>query len=189
MSVKSKLIYSFLMVFTALTLSVVVIFAWFIITEKTEPIIISTGTLRSSCSLYYWDDDNYDGILEEDEYIEILEAGIIFNNAIPGQVYHYKLVVENIGTIDGLLTISIGDILATNNDMYNGFAVSFIEPEENSITFEEGDIVLFSDYFLEKGETYEFLFMIIIKDTISSSLKAESMIVTNFIVDLAQEQL
>jgi len=186
MKVKRKLIYSIFMVIITLTLTVVIVFAWFIVTEKTDPIIVSTGSLRTSCSLYHGIDSDYDGELDDGSFIEITESGIKFTDVVPGQIYTYKMVVKNRGSVDGFLTVSINDIIATAADMYQGFTVSFSEPETKEMNLVNGDLTLFTDLVLVTGTTYEFNFLIKINNTISSDLKYETLTITNFIVELVQ---
>ena len=92
--------------------------------------------------LYYGLDSDFDGELDDGTYAEITTAGIGFTNVIPGQIYTYRLVVRNMGTVDGILSISINDIIATAG-MYEGFSVSFTDPETKDLAFVNGDLELY----------------------------------------------
>ena len=186
MNLKRKLVYSLFMVIITLSILVFVVFAWFLVAEKTDPIIVSTGSLRTACALYYGVDSDFDGELDDGSYFEITEAGIEFTDVIPGQIYTYKMVIENLGSVDGFLTITINDIIATHADMYHGFTVSFLDPEAKEMNLVNGDLTLFSDFVLATSTTYEFKFLIKVNNTISSELKFETLIITNFIVRLVQ---
>lgn len=181
-----KLLYSVIMTLAALSLLITAVFAWFIIMEKTEPIIISTGSLNTSCALYYGVDANFDGILDDDECVEITEEGIVFSDVIPGQIYTYKMVVKNLGSVDGMLSVEASGIIASHDDMYAGFSILFSDPEEKNIRMAAGALLLFSGHVLETKETYEFYFAITVGDSIYSDLKDERLTVTNFVVNLTQ---
>ena len=90
------------------------------------------------------------------------------------------------GTVDGLLSITINDIIATDARMYEGFTVMFSDPETKEIALLNGDLPLFTDLILPEGETYVFDFLIKINETISSELKYDTLTITNFIVRLDQ---
>jgi len=149
-------------------------------------VVITTGALRAQCNLYYGLDSDFDGELDDGTYAEITTAGIEFTNVIPGQIYTYRLVVRNMGTVDGILSISINDIIATAAGMYEGFSVSFTDPETKDLAFVNGDLELFTELFLAEGDTYEFNFLIKINETISAEFRYESLTITNFIVRLDQ---
>lgn len=183
---KRTLLYSIFTVIVAFFLTVVIVLAWFMVSEKTEPVVITTGALRARCNLYYGLDSDFDGELDDGTYAEITTAGIEFTNVIPGQIYTYRLVVMNMGTVDGILSISINDIIATAAGMYEGFSVSFTDPETKDLAFVNGDLELFTELFLAEGDTYEFNFLIKINETISAEFRYESLTITNFIVRLDQ---
>ncbi|HOA79124.1 MAG TPA: hypothetical protein PKO39_06710 [Bacilli bacterium] len=183
---KRTLLYSIFTVIVAFFLTVVIVLAWFMVSEKTEPVVITTGALRAQCNLYYGLDSDFDGELDDGTYAEITTAGIEFTNVIPGQIYTYRLVVRNKGTVDGILSISINDIIATAAGMYEGFSVSFTDPETKDLAFVNGDLELFTELFLAEGDTYEFNFLIKINETISAEFRYESLTITNFIVRLDQ---
>ncbi|HHZ18696.1 MAG: hypothetical protein ACOX5N_02750 [Bacilli bacterium] len=183
---KRTLLYSIFTVIVAFFLTVVIVLAWFMVSEKTEPVVITTGALRARCNLYYGLDSDFDGELDDGTYAEITTAGIEFTNVIPGQIYTYRLVVRNMGTVDGILSISINDIIATAAGMYEGFSVSFTDPETKDLAFVNGDLELFTELFLAEGDTYEFNFLIKINETISAEFRYESLTITNFIVRLDQ---
>ncbi len=183
---KRTLIYSVFTVIVAFFLTVIIVLAWFMVSEKTEPIIITTGALRTECSFYYGRDSDFDGELDDGTYVEITEAGIEFFNVTPGQIYTYRIVARNLGTVDGLLSITINDIIATDARMYEGFTVMFSDPETKEIALLNGDLPLFTDLILPEGETYVFDFLIKINETISSELKYDTLTITNFIVRLDQ---
>ena len=183
---KRTLLYSIFTVIVAFFLTVVIVLAWFMVSEKTEPVVITTGALRARCNLYYGLDSDFDGELDDGTYAEITTAGIEFTNVIPGQIYTYRLVVRNMGTVDGILSISINDIIATAAGMYERFSVSFTDPETKDLAFVNGDLELFTELFLAEGDTYEFNFLIKINETISAEFRYESLTITNFIVRLDQ---
>jgi|SRR5690554_3771063 len=186
MSLKKQLFYSLIMVIIAFVLLSFIVFAWFVISEKTDPIIVSTGSLRTRCALFLGIDSDYDGELDDGSYTEITEAGIAFTDVTPGQIYTFKMIIENLGSVDGYLTVTINDIIATAADMYQGFTVSFVEPEEKEMTLINGDLVMFSDYVLAAQNIYEFHFTVSANDLLTAALKYETLKITNFIVRLVQ---
>lgn len=92
---KKWLLFLTLFITILLTASTVV-FAWFTLVERTQPILIYSGSIKLSANLYLVED--------ETTKTEITES-YAFNNVIPGDIYTFELVVKNDGSLNGDLVI------------------------------------------------------------------------------------
>ena len=61
MNRRVRIIQLLLALFFSIVLFIFVAYAWFVTLEKTEPIIINTGSLRADCKFYRGIDSDYDG--------------------------------------------------------------------------------------------------------------------------------
>lgn len=184
-----RIIQLLLMLVCTIVLFIFVAFAWYISLDKTDPIIINTGSLRADCKFYRGIDSNYDGELDDDSFIEITEADLHFVNVIPGQIYTFKLSVTNIGTISGFLSVRMNNIITEDEDLLNYFNVSFVEPTETEIIFsaaEDGKLELFNKYILEPETTFDFIFQIKVGNFSGDNFHLKSLTIEHFIVDLIQ---
>ncbi|MDD4000561.1 MAG: hypothetical protein PHX62_06690, partial [Bacilli bacterium] len=153
MNRKFRIIRLLIMLFSTLTLFIFVAFAWYASYEKTEPIVINTGSLKAQCIFYRGIDSNLDGILDENTYEEIEEEDLTFSYVIPGQIYTFKLSIKNAGTVAGFLSVSIADIITDEEELLPYFNVEFSAPTESFIPLSdfqpaEGRLELFIDYVL-----------------------------------------
>lgn len=184
-----RIIQLLLMLVCTIVLFIFVAFAWYISLDKTDPIIINTGSLRADCKFYRGIDSNYDGELDDESFIEITEADLHFVNVIPGQIYTFKLSVTNIGTISGFLSVRMNNIITEDEDLLNYFNVSFVEPTETEIIFsaaEDGKLELFNKYILEPETTFDFIFQIKVGNFSGDNFHLKSLTIEHFIVDLIQ---
>lgn len=184
-----RIIQLLLMLVCTIVLFIFVAFAWYISLDKTNPIIINTGSLRADCKFYRGIDSNYDGELDDESFIEITEADLHFVNVIPGQIYTFKLSVTNIGTISGFLSVRMNNIITEDEDLLNYFNVSFVEPTETEIIFsaaEDGKLELFNKYILEPETTFDFIFQIKVGNFSGDNFHLKSLTIEHFIVDLIQ---
>lgn len=76
------------------TLLVMVLFAWFNLSQKTPPIIIVLGTIELDAHLYD---------VETPDNVEI--ETLTIDKVIPGSTYDYLITTKNTGTLTGDLTI------------------------------------------------------------------------------------
>ena len=72
-------------------LFIFVAYAWFVTLEKTEPIIINTGSSPRGLQVLPRHRLRLDGVLDEGAYEEITAAHLHFVNVIPGQIHTFKL--------------------------------------------------------------------------------------------------
>lgn len=80
------------MILTAST----VVFAWFTLVEKTQPILIYSGSIKLKANLY---------LVKEDNSREEITESFTFNNVVPGQSFTFELVVKNEGSLNGDLEV------------------------------------------------------------------------------------
>lgn len=189
MNRRVRIIQLLLALFFSIVLFIFVAYAWFVTLEKTEPIIINTGSLRADCKFYRGIDSDYDGVLDEGAYEEITAAHLHFVNVIPGQIYTFKLSVTNIGTVSGFLSVTIDDIFSEEEELMEYFTVSFDVPETADIPLsasENGRLTLFEYFVLEPENTYDFVFQIRIGNFSGDIFHLKTLTIARFIVDLIQ---
>ncbi len=92
-------------------------FAWFVFVDVQHSVIFTTGTIKVDAVLYQANDLNYDGIFEESDYEEVT-GPIVLDNIVSKQIFSFKLVVKNQGTIPGKVKITFKNLptgLTINN--------------------------------------------------------------------------
>ncbi len=136
-------------ILTLLVISTLV-YAWFGIIEKTQPIIIYSGKINLKADLYQ--------IVDEDD---ILIDEISFSNVVPGDKFYYKLVVKNQGTITGILDASF--IFAGTNQTIRSL-VLFKTSDDLSYTTFNSNYTLDAITLLAEQETTIFFEVLISED-------------------------
>ena len=186
---KAKVIkLTIMLIVTAITF-IMVTFAWFIAIDKTDPIIIESGTLRVNANLYIWKDNNQDGLIQESEYVEVTDEINNLTNVLPGSVYYFKLTMENEGSVPGQLTVDIINIEYSDEIMHNAFKIDFLDPVANEETEKYivgEDLNVFRDYVVGKESIFLFYFKIVGDESISSDMAGEYLRLTSFLVTLNQ---
>lgn len=187
MSLSKKL--SFFMLLSAFVmLSVTAVFAWTIVRRDTEQIIIQTGTLESEVTFLIANDANKDGNLDGG-FEEIEVSNIYFARVTPGEIYTYRLIIENIGSIDGYLQVSVKDLFVTDVGLFDALSIHFEDPvteQHVSLDLDDETVLLFSEYVLERENSLTFDFTIQIKTTVTSALSNEQITLGAFEVRLDQ---
>lgn len=118
MQKKTLLLISLIITFI-LTASTVV-FAWFTVVEKTQPILIYSGSLKLEAELFEISDTEIP-----------ITSSYDFGMVVPGDIYKFRLDLVNLGTLDANLAVKI---TLTNNlsaTLRNFFVLNYdgIEPE------------------------------------------------------------
>lgn len=188
MNNKAKVIKLSVMFFLTFITLVTVTFAWFVAMEKTIPVVIESGTLRVSATLYFGVDKNNNDTIEEDEYNQV-ENSLSFSDVIPGRVYPFKLVITNNGTIDGNLSVSIINILYSDEKIKSKFKIEFVNPAtqvESIILIDSIDEVLFEEYKLDSKTTFNFYFQIVAGEDITTELNSHKIVLSSFLIKLDQ---
>ncbi|MFA6626949.1 MAG: hypothetical protein WCQ80_04055 [Bacilli bacterium] len=196
MNGRFKVFILFLMMILTVLLTVYITYAWFTVTEKSQPIIISTGSLKQSSRFYVGIDSNYDGVLDDGSYQELVHGGFEVSALIPGQIYTFKIVVINEGTVDGNLSVTMNNIITTNDDILSEFLLSYVNPVTGLTvdkTLDERinqDIDLFlNKTVLKDSGLFEFDFTIEALGTIPSTLRNVNLTITNYIISLVQNDI
>ena len=191
---KRKVINLVLMLVTTLLTLIAVTYAWFISVNKTEEIIIESGTLRVTANLYLGHDANNNGEIEEDEYELIVDKINNLTNVLPGVIYHFKLEIKNDGSVPGHLSVDMINIIYSKEIIQNAFRVEYIDPtlgEENSLiskNISDFDMQMFKNYVIDEQSTFSFYFQIIGNENITTDMAGESIKLTSFLVTLDQIQ-
>lgn len=185
---KLRLLESILILIMVVALLTTGIFAWIIARFQSEPVIFTSGDISMNANFYVANDTNKDGVLDGG-YTEITTAGIDFTNLMPGQIYTFRLIIENTSTEDGHLDITVKDIIPSNSGLFNLLSLDFIHPTtavNTSINLDSASEILFSNYVLTYQETLTFDFTIQIEPTLDNSLHGESISIGYFEVRLDQ---
>ncbi|MCK9470984.1 MAG: hypothetical protein M0Q88_04445 [Bacilli bacterium] len=187
---KAKVIRLFIMFTFSLITLITVTFAWFIAIDKTDPIIIKSGTLKVSASLYIGLDTDEDGNVEESEY-SIVEEPINLTNVLPGNIYYFKLEIENLGSVPGHLSVDAINIIYSDDIMKNTFKFDFVNPkssEEETLFIFDEEINLFEDFVIYKESSLQFYFRIIGDEIINTDMQGHSLKLSSFLITLDQIQ-
>jgi hypothetical protein len=188
MTKQRKLMFILSIIISIVMLSASFVIAWSLINFETEPIIIQTGTLEADVTFFQANDTNLDGILDGG-FTEITEGNILFATLIPGQIYTFRLIIENIGSIDGELKLSIFEVISSQNDLLDSLDIKYINPITTNleiIAINSANITLFEDYVLQSSDTLTFDFTIEVKTTLNSLLSNEQITISAFEVRLDQ---
>ena len=187
---KAKVIRLFIMFTFSLITLITVTFAWFIAIDKTDPIIIKSGTLKVSASLYIGLDTDEDGNVEESEY-SIVEEPINLTNVLPGNIYYFKLEIENLGSVPGHLSVDAINIIYSDDIMKNTFKFDFVNPkssEEETLFIFDEEINLFENFVINKESSLQFYFKIIGDEIINTDMHGHSLKLSSFLITLDQIQ-
>jgi len=180
---KAKVIKLSAMLLSTIITVVTVTFAWFVGMDRTDPVIIESGNLRVSATLYYKNEQN--------EFEEV-EESLSLDHVIPGKVYNFKLEITNNGTIDGHLSITIINIKYSDDIMKEKFELSFLNPNDNnqeiSKIIDDIDLVVFEKYILSAQSEFEFYFTIKGTEDITSEMAYQKIQLSSFLVKLDQIQ-
>ncbi|MDY0211166.1 MAG: hypothetical protein RBQ91_07180 [Acholeplasma sp.] len=186
---KIHLIMSSLVLIAILILLSTVIYGWIISTFRSEPIIVESGSLTMDSAFYIGSDTDKDGVLDEQLYTLITEAGITFNAAMPGEIYTYKLEITNTGSTTGYLSIKANDVLPSIESLYNLLSVKFTDPKTLlpvELDLNAASIELFNDYLMSSNQTLSFVFQIYVKPSLDYSVQNESISIGYFELTLNQ---
>lgn len=197
MNGRIKLFILFLMMILTTVLTVYITYAWFTVSEKSKPIIITTGSLRQTSSFWHGIDPDFDGIFGEDAYDKITKGGYLIENLTPGQIYSFKILVRNEGTVDGTVIITMNNIVADNELLLSGLTLRYIDPltdlpvEKTLADNVNNKIVLVENYVISGSfsEQFTFKFTIEANGTIPATLNNASLLITNYIISLVQADI
>lgn len=193
---RGKLFMMILMMILTASLTVYITYAWFTMSEKSRPIIITTGSLKQSSHFYVGVDENYDGTLEGG-YTELIHGNYSISAVIPGQIYTFKIIVINDGSVSGKLSIKMNNIITDNPQLLEYFELSYINPHNNTMVTRslvsipevdpEQDIILVNELVVASdGAPYELDFTIHALNTIPSNLGSVTLNISNYIITLVQ---
>lgn len=190
----SKITLLIIAMMLTMVLTIYITFAWFDLTKETKPIIINTGSLRLDSKLFFGIDTNYDGVLDDNQYTEVTEGGIEFTNVTPGQIYTFKMFVQNKGTIPGELSITINDLTYVDQDILQGFSLEYKDPQTQEVVIKgfdeavDNDLMMVDKFLLDKQEIIEIDFQIRITSKVGNNNQNEKLIITNYVITLNQTQ-
>lgn len=185
---KIRLVESILILIMVLALLTTGIYAWIIARFASDPIIFTSGSITVDADFYVANDANKDGLLDGG-YTEITSGGIDFTNLIPGQIYTFRLIVENTGTANGTLSVQLSDIIPSNPTLYNLMVLNYTNPTTSNlevVSLDALDVPLFNNYVLEMDEILTLDFTIKIEPTINNTLHNSTISISYIEVRLDQ---
>lgn len=161
------------------------VFAWVAFVERTQPIILYSGKLSAQATLYQLIDPDFDGEDPSNNYLEINQS-YDFYKIIPGQVYAFKLVIVNTGTITSNLSIEM--LLGYQSDptVKDNILITYEDPIIRTQSLDS--MMLFNEYELEASGTYTFYFKMIMTEFIGNSHKNDILTIQRFVIVLDQIQ-
>jgi hypothetical protein len=163
------------------------VFAWFIVTFSTDEIIIDVGTLELDLVFFQANDDNLDGILDGG-YTEITGMPLT-EILIPGQVYTFRITATNVGTVEGMLSLAIEDILMTSALYESMITLDYSDPTTGSPITEDltsGPYQMFDGYLMDAEEMLTFDFTLSVSTALTSSIASETITISAFLIKLDQ---
>lgn len=167
------------------------IFAWFAFVNTEQSIIFTTGKVEVLADLYQANDLDFDGVFDESDY-ELKTEAININNVVSGQIYSFKLVVKNVGTIPGKLTITLSHSgVETLNKAYTLYYNNLDETTYSNVeeTFPEGDFVIAEMASLSnisnQNETV-LLFQIFVNKNLTNAQHSQPFIISKITINLEQ---
>lgn len=128
-----------------------VVFAWFTVIEKTQPIFIYSGSVKTEAELF---------VLDKNAVYQPVNSEYSFNNVVPNQMFNFKLVVVNQGTLDANLLLKLS-FLNDNPTLLDYLILSYEEITVNPLTseynFELVNNLIEGSYYVEEVEQYNSL--------------------------------
>lgn len=160
----SLIIISFLLIVASLG---AVLYAWFGLVEKTQPILIYSGKIELTAILY------------DEEENEI--NNILIDKVIPGDVFTYTLDVKNKGTILGNLDLLYTFDISSNLKDYIEFSIN-----DNTLEIVDGEYLYQTT--LDKNESKTITFSIKIHEDLEISMLTENdkIIIESIFINLIQ---
>lgn len=112
---KKKIIFSITVLLLSITVATTALFAWFTSGKAyISNIEFETGRIEMTVELYSISDFNRDGIPdhnaqpESDLYLkDIVKEGIVVKNALPGQIFSYRLIAKNLSAKPSVFALSM----------------------------------------------------------------------------------
>ena len=167
------------------------IFAWFAFVKTDQSIIFTTGKVEVLADLYQANDLDFDGIFDESDY-ELKTGPITINNVVSGQRYSFKLVIKNVGTIPGKLTVTLSHTgVETLNKAYTLHYSNLDETNysHTETSFPEGEFVVAEMASLtnisNENETV-LLFQIFVNKNLTNAQHSQPFIISKITIDLEQ---
>lgn len=185
---KIRLIESIVILVMVLALLTTGIFAWIIARFASEPIIFTSGSIKMEASFYQANDANLDGILDGG-YTQITSGGLPLDDLMPGQTYTFRLVIVNMGTHAGKLSLNMNDITPSNSALFSLLALQYTMPGTSTLVtmnLDSSNKTLFTNYVLDFEGTLTFDFTIEVKSTINNALQGESISIGHLSIRLDQ---
>mgnify|MGYP000967850512 CR=1 FL=1 len=178
-------------VLTGATL-ITAVFAWFSYSTAEQSIILSTGTMEVKADLYKANDPDCDGVFDPDTAYEVQTSAIELNNLVSGQIYSFKLVIKNNGTIPGKLKVTFMNL--PNNTLNNALTLKYSNLDgtinDNTKTvFPNGNFVAATKDSLShvsgSNETV-LLFQIVVNKNLTNAHYGVSFVISSIQVELEQ---
>ncbi len=178
-------------VLTGATL-ITAVFAWFTHSNAEQSIVFSTGTIEVEAELYQANDPDCDGVFDPATAYQLKTSAIEINNVVSGQIYSFKLVVKNQGTIPGSLKITLMNL--PNMTINNALTLKYSELDQSTYAntktvFPNGNFVIASmdslSYVSGSNETV-LLFQIVVNKNLTNAHYGQTFVISTIKVELEQ---
>lgn len=154
-----------------------VTFAWYAKVEQTDIIKIESASLKVDAKLYFAGNDNSNPF-------NLVSDQLAINEILPGEVFYFKLIVKNEGTIKGNLSVKIGEVIPSLN-LDSGLFTYIVDDTVTDIDFINDNILLNSKE-LDVLEVYEFYFQIGASGLMTEEYQGESLRINSIIIKIDQ---
>jgi len=163
-----------------------VTYAWFSKVNQTNVITIDSASLKVEVDLY---EAGHSLTSPDNTDYNLVTESITFGRVIPGEVYHFKLVIRNTGSIPGNITVNINELdLEHSIGLPEDLFIFNILGTRQSISI-DNDNLLFDNVEVDHGEEIELLFAIEVSGDASSDVTAEYLRIKHINVRLDQIQV
>ncbi|MFA5561010.1 MAG: hypothetical protein WC964_04465 [Acholeplasmataceae bacterium] len=185
---KNKTLHKVILIMVLLPLvAITTTYAWIALVDRTQPILIYSGSLEINAILYQGFDDNDDGIV--DYYEEYEDDDLAFLNVVANETFYFKIEIRNDGNIHGHLKIVFNQAEENNLIFADHFSVNYLDPNTEVLTskiLNQTELLLFEEYILEREATYVFEFMILVGENVTNAHYGMSMIIDHIHLQLDQ---
>lgn len=194
---KKQIILIFISIVLAGVTLIVSVFAWFFQTDLNYPIVFTAGNVEVSANLYQANDPNFDGLpaagesFQDSDYT-LVTGPIVLSNVASNQIFTFKLVVQNNGTIPAKLTITLKNLPDTSFN--NAVTLKYSDLDGSTFSnvktaFPTGDFIIGTkeslSYVTNSNETV-LLFQLVINKNLTNALYGEDFVISSIEVSLEQ---
>lgn len=165
------------------------IFAWFANSDMQQPILFTTGSVEVEAALYQASYVGTEGITEST--YEPVTSNIVLDNLISGDVFRFKIVIKNNGTIPAKLTVTLQDL--PNITLRNALTLKYSDLDGTTLareltTFPSGNFIIAINNSLAVDAETTLYFQIDVTRRLTNAHYGQSFLINRIEVKLEQIQ-